>query len=121
MAGVVIPANNEDDFIARRLKCVQPAAVAALLQQEPVLIVVVLDACTDPTGVFAQAHGSTRVEWSGRHIGAARTAGAQVSRHAGALPRGHRRRQSSADRWRKPERECASLPRVRRRPILPRQ
>ncbi len=84
MIGVVIPANDDEHFIARCLTCVQSAAGAAQLQQEAVLIVVVLDASTDRTGAIALAHGATLVECSARNVGVARAAGAQACLDAGA-------------------------------------
>lgn len=64
IAGVVVPAHNEQEHL--------PACLATL---RGALVVVVADACTDRTAEVARRGGAVVVEVSGRNVGAARAAG----------------------------------------------
>lgn len=78
MIGIVIPAHNEERLIATCLDAARAAAGHPALQGEPVEIVVVLDDCSDATGVLAAAGGALTVSIRGRNVGMARAVGAQV-------------------------------------------
>jgi len=76
MLGISIPAHDEQDSI---LACVLAALSAArhpALNGEPVLVVVIADACTDRTGQLARHAGAEVVAIDARNVGRARAAGA---------------------------------------------
>lgn len=94
MIGVVVPAHNEQDRLARCLASIARAAAHPALAGETVRIMVVLDACTDGSAQVVARHAAsaapgaapaagrrTRCEVSAlsvqaRNVGAARAAGA---------------------------------------------
>lgn len=78
MIGVVIPAHDEASVIGRCLLSVAAAAASARIGGEAVLVVVVLDACTDDTGAIADGMGVETVAVAARNVGVARAAGAQL-------------------------------------------
>lgn len=84
MIGVVIPAHDEEEFIGACLRSLQVAARCPQLYGEPVLIVVVLDACTDGTGSIARELGASTVAVQARTVGIARAIGAAHALKAGA-------------------------------------
>lgn len=84
MIGIVIPAHNEERDIARCLKAAQAAASNPRLGGEPVLIVVVLDACTDATASIVRELGVVALDVQARSVGVARAAGAKAAIEAGA-------------------------------------
>ena len=84
MIGVVIPAHNEARYIKACMMAMQKAAMSPRLLQEPVLIVVVLDHCTDNTGEIARSLGAQTLDVEARNVGVARSAGAQICLDAGA-------------------------------------
>lgn len=84
MLAIIIPAHDEEEQIAQCLRAAQTAASNPRLHGETVLIVVVLDACTDGTASIAQALGITTIETHARKVGIARAIGAQAAIHAGA-------------------------------------
>ncbi len=73
IAGVVVPAHNEQEHL--------PACLARL---RGALVVVVADACTDRTAEVARVHGATVVEIGARNVGAARAAGVREMLRLGA-------------------------------------
>ncbi|RZJ12289.1 MAG: glycosyltransferase, partial [Haliea sp.] len=83
MIGVVVPAHDEEHYIAASLRALQRAAASPRLQEE-VLIVVVLDACSDRTGDIARSMGIETLQTSARNVGVARAAGARHCLDAGA-------------------------------------
>lgn len=84
MLAIIIPAHNEEDNIAQCLRAAQASASDPRLHGEAVLMVVVLDACTDNTASIAQALGTIRIETHARNVGVARALGAQAAIDAGA-------------------------------------
>ncbi len=84
MLGVVVPAHDEQDHVGACLASLRQAANSPRLAGEPVLIVVVLDACTDATGEIARGWGATVVSVDARNVGIARAQGARHALDAGA-------------------------------------
>ena len=84
MIGVVIPAHNEEKFVGPCVESIVRASQHAGLDQEEVLVLVVLDHCTDRTGSIAEASGATTLTVIARNVGQARAAGAQAAMNAGA-------------------------------------
>ncbi|MDM0026219.1 glycosyltransferase [Variovorax saccharolyticus] len=84
MIGIVIPAHNEALLIGQAVDAVMAAAVHPGLHGEPVEIVVVLDACSDLTGVIAARAGARTVSLRARNVGVARAVGAEAMLAAGA-------------------------------------
>jgi glycosyltransferase involved in cell wall biosynthesis len=83
MIGVVIPAHNEEAWLAQCLESVLIAAAHPLLA-EPVEILVVLDSCTDDSAQVAHEMGIKTLVTDGRNVGEARCAGAAALIAAGA-------------------------------------
>lgn len=84
MIGIVIPAHNEEDSIA---SCVAAAVLAgknAELEDEPVVVVVVVDRCHDGTGAIARSMGARTLSVDFANVGAARAAGAALLLTEGA-------------------------------------
>jgi glycosyltransferase involved in cell wall biosynthesis len=84
MIGIVIPAHNEEQAIRDCLAAVRLATQHPALMHEPVETVVVLDDCTDATGVLAAAAGALTVSVRARNVGMARAVGAQALLARGA-------------------------------------
>ena len=84
MIGIVIPAHNEEQVIRNCLAAASRAAQHTALMGEPVETVVVLDDCTDATGVAAAAAGARTLSVQARNVGMARAAGAQAMLARGA-------------------------------------
>ncbi|MDQ0017421.1 glycosyltransferase involved in cell wall biosynthesis [Variovorax boronicumulans] len=84
MIGIVVPAHNEEACVRSCLQALAAAARHPDLGGESVEIVVVLDACTDATGVYACAAGATTLSIRARNVGMARAAGAQALLARGA-------------------------------------
>lgn len=78
MIGIVVPAHNEEALVRDCLRALKMAASHPALSGEPVEIVVVLDACTDATGVLANAGGATTLSIRACNVGMARAVGAQL-------------------------------------------
>jgi glycosyltransferase involved in cell wall biosynthesis len=78
MIGIVVPAHNEEALVRDCLRSLKEAASHPALAGEPVEIVVVLDACTDATGVIANASGATTLSIRACNVGMARAVGAQL-------------------------------------------
>jgi glycosyltransferase involved in cell wall biosynthesis len=78
-AVVVIPAHNE---AARLPNCLKAVVTAAACSSMPVLTVVVLDACDDPSIDFAGRFGADVhfIEVDARNVGASRAAGFSYAR-----------------------------------------
>lgn len=85
MIGVVIPAHNERNLLAR---CLRAAGVAAARHHahsgEPVRILVVLDACTDGSDAVCAAFDVETIAIHARNVGLARALGAARLLDAGA-------------------------------------
>ncbi len=84
MIGVVIPAHNEAAYLASCLATVQRAALAEALGSEPVLVVVVLDACSDDSASIAQQFAARVVNANVQNVGIARAKGAELAIRCGA-------------------------------------
>lgn len=76
MLAVVVPAHNEQAHIGACLESIRVAASCPRLNGEPVLVLAVLDACSDETTTIAHALGATVVTISARNVGIARATGA---------------------------------------------
>ncbi|QHI97620.1 glycosyltransferase [Xylophilus rhododendri] len=84
MLGIVIPAHNEQDCIEDCLVAARRAARHPALHGEEVEIVVVLDSCSDRTGLIATRQGVLPLHVRLRNVGAARAAGAELALARGA-------------------------------------
>lgn len=84
MIGVVIPVHNEQSLLGDCLRAVRQAAHDPLLDEEPVEIVVALDACTDQSQAVATHHRAQVVSLNVRCVGAARALGASLALDYGA-------------------------------------
>lgn len=84
MIGVVIPVRNEEALLVSCLDAVRHAASHPALCREEVMLVVVLDACTDRSAEIAATSGATVVTSTAGLVGAARAIGAMRVIEAGA-------------------------------------
>lgn len=84
MIAVVVPAHNEEEHLDACLQSLRVASRCARLKAEVVVLVVVLDACTDRTAQVAQSMHATTLSINARNVGTARAAGAQLALSAGA-------------------------------------
>jgi len=73
VAGVVVPAHNEEDLLPACLAALQKAAGQAGI---PVRLLVVADTCTDETVTVAADGGAEVIGIRARNVGTARAAGA---------------------------------------------
>lgn len=78
MLGIVIPAHNEERVIRDSVRAATEAARHPDLQGEPVDVLVVLDSCTDATGMLAAQAGARTVSIQMRNVGVARAVGAEA-------------------------------------------
>lgn len=74
---VIIPACNEEAFIAGAIESIFSAAAAASTTFE---IIVVLNRCTDGTEAIAHAHGCRTIHNDEKNLSAIRNAGARTAR-----------------------------------------
>lgn len=79
--GVVIPARNEEDRIAR---CLESVSQAAVLTPIPVSVIVVADGCLDNTARLAARAGAVVMEIDSSNVGTARAVGAAAAIAMGA-------------------------------------
>lgn len=84
MIAVIVPAHNEEQHLGDCLDSLRVAAACPALGGEPVLAIVVLDACIDGTAQVAARHGATTVAAELRNVGAARALGAEAAIARGA-------------------------------------
>lgn len=84
MLAVIVPANNEEAIIGICLRSVGMAASWPALQGETVLVIVVLDACTDDTAGIAVEAGALIISVEARNVGIARAEGARLALALGA-------------------------------------
>ena len=84
MIGVLIPVHNEEQLLGLCLLTVVRAGHHPLLAAEPVMVLAVLDSCTDASADIARAHGVQILEVSVRNVGRARAAGAVLLLEQGA-------------------------------------
>jgi glycosyltransferase involved in cell wall biosynthesis len=84
MIGIIVPVHNEEQLLPGCLDALREAAADPALGGEPVLIVVVLDHCSDGSADVAMARGATVLTLGMRNVGAARAAGAEHALAHGA-------------------------------------
>ncbi|WP_249673645.1 glycosyltransferase [Pseudomonas abieticivorans] len=84
MIAVIIPAHNEQQYMAACLRSVHAAIRHPSLAGEAVQILVVLDHCTDRTGAIARGHGAQVTTVNARNVGLARSHGAKLMLERGA-------------------------------------
>ncbi len=84
MLAIIVPAHNEEDYLGACLASLEVAARDPELFHEPVLIIVVLDSCTDATESIARSWNATTVTISAQNVGLARREGAEVALSYGA-------------------------------------
>lgn len=84
MIGVAIPVHNEEDSLLACLASVQIAALHPALLGEEVLVVAVLDSCTDASLQIGTSQGIVMLAVEARNVGVARAAGAAYLLQAGA-------------------------------------
>lgn len=80
MIGVVVPVHNEEACLEACLLALRTAALHPGLNHEPVMLVVVLDDCSDRSLAIASRHRSTHVTCltiAARNVGMARHTGAE--------------------------------------------
>jgi glycosyltransferase involved in cell wall biosynthesis len=77
MLSFIIPAHNEERFLAATLASIRAAAASA---GEPFELIVVDDESTDGTASIARSFDATVIPVSLRHIAAVRNAGARAAR-----------------------------------------
>jgi len=77
MLGIIVPAHNEQELIVDCLASIREAATHPRLRGEPVEVLVVLDACTDATGILATRGGAMTLRIDDRNVGMARALGAE--------------------------------------------
>lgn len=81
MIGVVVPVHNEEICLEACLMALGVAALHPGLQREPVMLVVVLDDCSDGSPTIARRHASGQIAYltiAARNVGKARHAGAEL-------------------------------------------
>lgn len=84
MIGVLIPVHNEEQLLGECLKTVLEAGRHPALRGEPVLILVVLDSCSDGSADIARQYAVATLEVAVRNVGQARAAGASLLLERGA-------------------------------------
>lgn len=84
MIGVLIPVHNEEQLLGECLQTVIEAGRHPALGGEPVLILVVLDSCSDGSAAIARQYSVATLEVSVRNVGQARAAGASLLLERGA-------------------------------------
>ena len=84
MLAVIVPANNEEAVIGHCLRSLTVAAGWPELEGEAVLLIVVLDTCTDDTALVAAQAGALLISLEARNVGMARAEGAQLALAMGA-------------------------------------
>jgi len=80
----IVPAHNEDAQLGVCIEALLRAARCSALCGEPVVVIVVLDSCTDGSEAIARCSGAVTVALEARNVGAARAFGAQVAIDLGA-------------------------------------
>ena len=77
MIGILIPAHNEEDLLAECLQAALCAAQHELLRGESVVVLVVLDSCTDRSCEIVQRYPVHSLSIEARNVGQARAVGAK--------------------------------------------
>ncbi len=84
MIAAIVPAHNEEEHLAACVESLLRAARCDALQSEPVVVIVVLDSCSDASEAVARRCGALTVTIDARNVGAARAAGARRAIELGA-------------------------------------
>ena len=84
MIGVIVPAHNEASVIGACLTAIAAAARTFASSGEPVLVIVVADACCDSTADIARSLGVTCLSIDAGNVGEARRLGAEHALACGA-------------------------------------
>lgn len=84
MIAAIVPAHNEEEHLSACVESLTRAAACPALRGEPVVIVVVLDDCTDASEAVARRCGAITIALQARNVGAARACGAQHAIELGA-------------------------------------
>lgn len=84
MIGILIPAHNEEQLLGVCLETALKAGQHPALNNEHVVVLVVLDSCTDASAAIARRYGVQTLEVNVRNVGQARAAGATVLLEQGA-------------------------------------
>ncbi len=84
MIGVVVPAHDEEALIGDCLRALQQCARDPALDGEEVVIIVVLDRCSDRTGMIAALAGVACLQLGAGNVGTARAAGFSAAVSMGA-------------------------------------
>lgn len=84
MIAVIVPAHDEAGHIGACLESLAIARACPALDGEPIVIVVVLDACTDATEDIARGFDVITLPCSARNVGRARALGARWALDHGA-------------------------------------
>lgn len=84
MIGIVVPAHDEEDTIGPCIRSLVRASSDPKLEGEAVLVVVVLDSCSDATEAIVRGLGVRCTAVQARNVGVARARGAELALDAGA-------------------------------------
>lgn len=84
MLAVIVPANNEEAVIGLCIASLAAASRCPALLGEPVVLIVVLDACTDDTAGVAVHAGALVASVNAHNVGIARAEGAKLALSMGA-------------------------------------
>lgn len=84
MIGIVVPAHDEEDCIGRCVQSLIHASHHPHLQGEEVLVIVVLDTCSDTTEAIVRGLGVRCTAVQARNVGVARAKGAELALGEGA-------------------------------------
>ena len=84
MIGVLIPVHNEELLLGRCLETILQASKHPALAGEHVVVLAVLDSCTDGSAAIVQRYAVDAIEVSVRNVGQARAAGAALLLEQGA-------------------------------------
>ena len=77
MIGILIPAHNEEDLIEECIRAALRAGCHERLEGETVLVLVVLDSCTDRSSAIVERYPVHSLKIEARNVGQARAAGAR--------------------------------------------
>jgi glycosyltransferase involved in cell wall biosynthesis len=77
MIGILIPAHNEEDLIEECIRAALRAGCHERLEGETVLVLVVLDSCTDRSSAIVERYPVHSLTIEARNVGQARAAGAR--------------------------------------------
>lgn len=84
MIAAIVPAHNEEQHLGACLDSLVQASCCPHLHAEAVLLIVVLDACSDASASIAHSHGAATLAVDAHNVGAARRAGAALALSLGA-------------------------------------